>query len=319
MKKSAKALLTCTLAAASAVGAGYGTFVLTDEFLLNRRLELPRDVMSKFSKCDMSNLDQLIENNLNWLEAYGYKKYYMSSDRGERLVGYLMTPKEKSNLYVLGVHGYRADGKKEFCGFAQYYLEKNINVFFVDHVACGASEGKYCSLGYFEAQDTLKWLRYMGELFGDDIKVIIHGVSMGAAITAMMSTKELPPYAKMAVLDCGYTTAYEMLTEKMRGIGIADERILDVLNKVNIRRRHFDLNDISPIKSVKYAKIPMLFVHGKDDRFVAWEMSKRNYEACASENKELLLIEGADHAQSFVNGYEIYKDKLDEWIEKFVY
>ena len=318
MKRATKALLTIAAAAAAGAGAAYGSLVMADELLLNRNLELPDKVMTKISKCDLTNLDELLENNLNWLEAYGYKKYYMSSDRGERLVGYLMTPKTKSNTYVFGIHGYRADGRKEFCGFAQYYLKRGINVFFVDHVASGASEGKYCSLGYYEADDSIKWLYHMEELFGRDIKVIVHGVSMGAAVTARISASNLPDYVKMLVADCGYTSAREMLTEKMRGIGIADERIINLLNTVNKRRMGFDIDDISPIKAVKYAKLPMLFIHGREDNFVPWEMSKRNYEACSSENKELLIIDGADHVQSFVENPEAYTEKLDEWIEKFV-
>ena len=318
MKKAGKALLALAGTAALGAGVAYGSLVLADELLLNRKMELPKDVMAKISKCDLSHLDELLENNLNWLEAYGYKKYYMSSDRGERLVGYLMTPEKESDTYVFGLHGYRADGRKEFCGFAQYYLEKGMNVFFVDHVASGASEGKYCSLGYFEAQDSLKWLYHMGELFGDDIKVIVHGVSMGAAVTAQLSALNLPDYVKMMICDCGYTSAREMLTEKMRGIGIADERIITWLNDVNKRRMGFDIDDISPIKAVKFAKVPMLFVHGREDTFVPWEMSKRNYDACSSENKELLIIEGADHVQCFVEDEKTYTDKLNEWIEKFV-
>ena len=315
MKKCTKLIL----GAAGVAAAGYGVCTLIDELLFNKKLVLPESVGAKFSGCDMSHLRELLTNNLKWVEDYGYENHYMVSDRGEHLVGYLLKAKEPSDIYVFGAHGYRSYGKKEFCGFAQYYLSRGINVFFPDHIASGESEGTHCSFGYHEREDCLKWLGYMKDTFGEDIKIILHGVSMGSATVCMMSGRDaLPENVKFTVADCGFTTAKALFKFKMDALKIPDCGLLRGVNFANKMNHGFDFRDIEPVESVKNAKVPMLFVHGKEDNLVPAFMAQELYEACASEYKDILIVEGADHAQAHVNGKQEYELKIDEFIEKFM-
>lgn len=320
MKKLTKAILG-TVGTVAAVGAAaYGVCTLIDELLLNRKMEPSHDFSAKVTGCDLSHLDDLLQKNLKWLEDYGYEKHYMLSDRGEQLTGYLMKPEKPSDVFVFCAHGYRCNGKQEFCGFAQYYLKKGINVFFPDHLASGESEGSHCTFGYCETTDCLKWLAYLKDTFGSDIRILLHGVSMGAATVMMMSARdELPENVKMIVEDCGFSSAVDEFTEKLTALHMPASLIISGVNFVNKINLGFDFNDISPIESVQKAKVPMLFVHGTGDTFVPSYMSEACYEACSSEHKELLLIDGADHAQAFVDGMEEYSAKLDEWLNKFVF
>jgi fermentation-respiration switch protein FrsA (DUF1100 family) len=267
----------------------------------------------------MSHLKDLLTNNLKWVEDYGYEKHYMVSDRGEHLVGYLMKAKEPGDIYVFGAHGYRSYGKKEFCGFAQYYLNKGVNIFFPDHIASGESEGSHCSFGYYEREDCLKWLKYMTDNFGEDIKIILHGVSMGSATVCMMSGRDnLPDNVKFTVADCGFTTAKALFKYKMNELKIPDCGLLRGVNFANKINHGFDFRDIEPVEAVKNAKVPMLFVHGKEDNLVPAFMAQELYEACSNEDKDILIVEGADHAQAHVNGKEEYEQKIDEFITKYI-
>lgn len=47
-------------------------------------------------------------------------------------------------------------------------------------------------------------------------------------------------------------------------------------------------------------------------------MAKELFDNCGSEYKDILIVEGADHAQAHVDGKQEYEDKIDEFIEKFV-
>ena len=47
-------------------------------------------------------------------------------------------------------------------------------------------------------------------------------------------------------------------------------------------------------------------------------MVKELYEACSSENKDILIVEGADHAQSYMIAKEEFETKLDKMIESAV-
>ncbi|MBQ7296246.1 MAG: alpha/beta hydrolase [Clostridia bacterium] len=307
------------LGAAGTLAATYGVCTLMDEMLFNKKLIMPPEINAKFSGCDMSHLGELLANNLRWVEEYGYEKHYITSDRGEKLTGYLMRAEEPSDIYVFGAHGYRSYGKKEFCGFAQYYLGRGVNIFFPDHIASGESEGTHCTFGYYEKEDCMKWLSYMKENFGEDIKIILHGVSMGSATVCMMSGRDdLPENVKFTVADCGFTTAKALFASKMKGLGIPDYGLLKAVNCVHKINHGFDFREIAPVESVKTAKVPMLFVHGREDNLVPAYMAGELYDSCGSEYKDILIVENADHAQSHVDGKQEYEDKIDEFIEKFV-
>lgn len=63
-------------------------------------------------------------------------------------------------------------------------------------------------------------------------------------------------------------------------------------------------------------RTPVLFVHGTEDRFVPVSNTLRNYQACRAE-KELLLVEGARHIQSYLLGGDQYREKLARFFEKY--
>lgn len=313
-------LTKAVIGTATAATTGYLILAdLVDKLLVDRRYTVPQEFSDKISGADISSLADLCAINMKWLEGYGYEKYSILSDRGQKLVGYLMKPEKPSDVYVLGCHGYRSDGRREFNAFAQYYLKKGVNVFLIDHVAAGESEGKYISFDRYEHADALKWLTFMTETFGKEIQIIIHGVSMGAATVMMMSgAGNLSRNVKFIVSDCGYTSAWDEFEYKLKALKIPVQPILNTVNAINKHRAGFDFKDTSALESVKKASVPMLFVHGGGDTFVPTYMAYILYDACASRDKDLLIVDGADHAQSFIDGQEAYEAKLDAFIDKFI-
>lgn len=315
MKLKTKLLLS----SAAAVGSVYGICTLIDQLLFNRKVVVPEKLKKKVSDCDTSHLGNVLASNLQFVEDYGYEKHYICSDRGEKLTGYLLKSKEPSDIYAFGVHGYRSWGKKEFCGFAKYYLENGINLFFPDHIASGESEGTHCSFGYYEKEDCLKWLTYLTDNFGKDIKIFLHGISMGCATVCMMSERdELPSNVKFIIADCGFTTAKELFSFKLKELGISPKPIYTAANLTHKINCGYGFDDIAPEESVRRAKVPMLFVHGDDDKLVPSFMVHTLYENCGAEYKDLLLVPGADHAQSHKVWEKQYEEKINEFIEKFV-
>lgn len=316
MKKAIKATLGLSLAGGSALAA-YGVCSLIDELLFNRNMVLPEKFGQKISGCDASHLGDFLQNNLKWLEDYGYEKHYIISDSGYKLTGYLLKAKQESDVYLFGAHGYRSYGKKEFCGVAQYYISRGINVFIPDHVASGESEGTHCTFGYNEVRDCMKWLDYMKSNFGNDIRIILHGVSMGCATVTMMGGREdLPENVKMIVADCGFTTAKALFEYKLKDLGVPPKNLIEAVDFVHKRKHGFSFAQLTPVESAKNIRVPVLFVHGAEDKLVPCFMVKEIYEACASDKKDILIVEGADHAQSYKVNKEAFEAKLDEMLEK---
>ena len=193
-------------------------------------------------------------------------------------------------------------------------------MFFVDHRAAGESQGTYIGFGFYEAKDSMQWLSFMKKTFGEDISLIVHGVSMGSATVMLMSgSADLPDNVKLIVADCGYTSAWDEFEYKLQGMKVPAWPLLPIVNRINKAVAGYDFKlDTDTVAAVRRAKVPMLFVHGTADTFVPRHMVYQVYDACASEHKELLLVEGADHAASFVTDQKAYEEKLDSMIDAFV-
>ena len=311
--------LTLLKTVATAGAAGYLLCNLVENLIVNRKFEIPEKVSDMVSGSDFDEVRKMREDYIQRLEDHGYEKYTLTTEDGVKLEGFLMRPEKPSDVYVFAAHGYRSTGKEEYCGFSQYYLDRGYNVFFVDHRAAGESEGKYIGFGYYEFRDCLKWLAFMNETFGKDISIILHGVSMGSATVMLMSgADELPENVKLVVADCGYTSAWDEFAYKLSDMHIPTWPLLPAVNKINIRKAGYDFRDTSAINAVRKAKTPFLFVHGGADGFVPTYMVYQLFDACASKDKELMIIDGADHAQSFITDRPKYEAKLDEVIAKYV-
>lgn len=318
MNKIMKTTIGAAGSALGAVGLGYGLCVLADELLFNRKFVLPTELNYKIGGCDTSHLGDYLKNNISWLEEYGYERHYITSERGEKLTGFLFKPEKESNIYLFCAHGYRSCGIREFNGVIRFYIERGYNVFLPDHIASGESEGTHCTFGYYETEDCMKWLSYLNENFGDDITIVLHGVSMGCATVTMMNGREdLPQNVKGVVADCGFSSATDLFAYKLGTFGIKkSDKIIDAVNYVNKKNIGFDFKELRPLDSVKNARTPMLFIHGADDGLVPCFMVNELYEACSAEKKDLLIVEGADHAQSCMKGDEEYVAKLSCFLDE---
>ena len=61
----------------------------------------------------------------------------------------------------------------------------------------------------------------------------------------------------------------------------------------------FTSNQIDQLRHiVNECDVPVLFIHGTDDKFVPVEMTYENYKACKGQ-KHLLVIPGANHGMSY--------------------
>lgn len=312
------------LALGAAAGAGiYKFHEGIFHALIEREFIIPPAIAKIITSDDGSSENEkkkVAEENLRWLENYGYETYTMVNDRGQKLCGYLMKPEKESKIYVFGAHGYRSNGRGEWCHYAKHWVEElGYNMFFVDHQAAGESEGRYVGFSSYESKDALKWLGFMLTEFGSDIQIILHGISMGSATVMLMTgSGELPENVRFTIADCGFTSAYDEFASKLKPLHMP-EISLSFINAINRRKAGYDFRkDTNALEAVKKAKIPILFVHGGKDDFVPTYMGYQLHEACSSEYKDILIVPEADHARSYYFGKNEYDAKIDEFIAKFI-
>lgn len=318
--------LTSAVAAAAVLtgGAAYAASDALFKALIKRDFKIPEAVSRFITEKEEKEGEESLENpykvNMKWIEDYGFERHTMISDRGQKLRGYLMRPEKPSDVYVFGSHGYRSDGKGEWCYFSKFYVEEmGYNFFFVDHQSHGESEGEYIGFASHEHKDCLKWLTYINDTFGKDIKIILHGISMGSATVMLMTGNDtLPENVKFTVADCGYTSAMDEFSYKIESLKLPFRPLVPIISAINHKRAGYDFQkDTDALSAVKKARVPVLFIHGDKDLFVPTHMVYELYDACTSE-KELFIVEGADHAKSYHIDKAGYEARVKSMVEKYL-
>ena len=312
------------LAIGAATGAGlYKFYEWVFNALIDRDFSVPSalaNFLTETEKSGSSN-EKKVSADMQWLLDYGFEKHSIVNDDGHRLQGYLMKPEKESKVYVFGSHGYRCNGKDEWCHYVKFYVESmGYNMFFVDHQAAGESEGQYIGFASFESRDCMKWIGYMLDTFGEDIDIILHGISMGSTTVMLMTGNEsIPSNVKLAIADCGFTSAMDEFLYKIESLHLPKYPLLPAVVAFHKKRVGYDFQkDTNALEAVSGAKIPMLFVHGSKDKFVPTFMAEKLYNACSSEHKDILIVDGADHAKSYRLAKEEYENKIRDLADRFL-
>ena len=77
----------------------------------------------------------------------------------------------------------------------------------------------------------------------------------------------------------------------------------------------FNLNADSPLEAVRRAKVPILLIHGAEDRYVPCQMSR---EICCAggDNARLEIFPEATHGISYVTDPERYKRVVENFLKE---
>ena len=229
-------------------------------------------------------------------------------------------PVEGSKTFVIAVHGYKCNGPDECSHLLPFYNETlGFNYLLPDHAAHGRSEGKYIGFGAYEAENLLLWVDYLIERFGEDIEIVLHGISMGAATVMLANESNPPDQVKAIVEDCGYTSAYDIILFTMKKMtGINMPHVAKAIIWVCRTFFGYDMREADCLARMEDAKNPILFVHGTKDPVVPFEMGEKLYEACTSVEKDKLFVEGAIHAYSYYDAKQEYEEKMIEFYSKYL-
>lgn len=215
------------------------------------------------------------------------------------------------------LHGYKGNAERDLCGAVERAFKVRRNALIVDHRAAGFSDGHVISFGINERRDCLGWIEKVIERFGTDVKIVITGISMGAATVMMAAGEDLPSNVISVLADCGYTSPKEIICKVVKDMKLP-AKIFYPFIKLGARiYGGFDLEEASPIEAMKRCSVPIVFVHGDTDDFVPYDMSVRLFNECASEKKILMTVKGAGHGLAYPVDREGYVNKLnkiyDEW------
>lgn len=214
-------------------------------------------------------------------------------------------------------HGYKGNAIRDFCGQWQIAKKLGHNLLLIDERCHGRSEGHTITFGILEQKDVLGWIDYVNGRFGD-VPVILCGVSMGAATVLMVSGKQLPENVKAVIADCPFDAPSNII-KKVLGVdmGMPVKLVYPLIRFGGMLYGKFNLNGDSPVEAVQKTKLPILLIHGNDDRFVPYEMSCQIH-AAAPQKITFRTIEGAGHALNYVWDPDTYTRFVCNFLDKIL-
>ena len=247
-------------------------------------------------------------------DALPYEQVYIRSVDGLRLSGHYYHVRDGAPLEIQ-MHGYRGTALRDFCGGNRLAVAAGHNRLVIEERAHGASDGRTICFGVMERLDCKAWAEYAAARFGPEVPIVLAGVSMGAATVLMASDLELPANVRCIIADCPFSEPRTIIREVCQA---SVPRLRPLLPLMGVSARlfgHFDLDGASALRSVSRTRLPILLIHGEDDRFVPCWMSREIAAACRGPVR-LETFPGAGHGLSYMTDPERYGRVVTEFLRE---
>ena len=254
-----------------------------------------------------------------FLEQVSAEQVEIIAGDGVRLVGDAYEHEVDDNRWALVIHGYRDSNETAYVmDMVRHYYDAGFNVLAPDLRALGDSDGEYVGMGWLDRLDILDWIDWI--LAQDpSAQIVIHGVSMGAATTMMVSGEETPDAVKAFVEDCGYTSVWDVFsTELSRRFGLPEFPLLHSASALSGVLAGYSFEEVSALEAVARSTKPMLFIHGTADDFIPFDMVNQLFEAKTTGDKEMLVSEGAGHADAMYELSDIYWETVFNFVDRYI-
>lgn len=203
---------------------------------------------------------------------------------------------------IIFCHGYSGNRYSSF-RFLGPFLQARWNILLWDMRGHGSSGGNYVTFGAGESED-LKAIHSLAVRTWPGSRVHLYGVSMGGAtVLRYLARFASAASVERAVSDCSFESLRTILLERrFRGAGIPlplGKLLYPFLRRHVKLRAGFDPDDIRPDRDSLETGIPLLFIHGEEDRETPVSVAHAFFKARKERaSTELLTIPGADHTRS---------------------
>lgn len=243
---------------------------------------------------------------------------FIYNPENRRLHALYVKAAEPTNKTAVIVHGYTDEAIRMLMIGYLYSRDLGYNILLPDLQYQGFSEGDAIQMGWKDRLDVLQWMGVANELFGDSTQMVVHGISMGAATTMMVSGEPQPYYTKCFVEDCGYTSVWDEFELQLKNdFKLPAFPLMYSASALCNLKYGWTFQEASALNQVKKSNLPMFFIHGSDDDYVPTWMVYPLFEA-KSEPKELWIAQGSKHALSYKDHKTEYTERVAEFVGKYI-
>lgn len=198
---------------------------------------------------------------------------------------------------ILFFHG-NGELAGEYVDVGSLFNEIGINLFVADYRGYGRSSGKPTVSNMLgDAHSIFKGFKDILSDGGFKGEHFIMGRSLGSA-SAVELAEAYQDEWKGLVIESGFCDIADLL----KGTGLMQvQEESDSLPSPGLER-------------VRRIKLPALIIHGEYDSIVPLQQGQNFFTNLASENKDMVVIPGADHNTIFAEGMQLYMQELKQFI-----
>ncbi|MBI4601497.1 MAG: alpha/beta fold hydrolase [Planctomycetes bacterium] len=232
-------------------------------------------------------------------------------ERPVRLRGWFI-PRPGATRTVIACHGVGAN-RADLEDILWLLHTAGFNVLCFDFRGHGESDGHTVTYGWLERRDVLgAWDYLLTRRDVDPERVYALGVSMGAA-ALLQALPELPG-VRAAVIDSCFTDLPAMARHQYRWLpgpaAAALARATELFGRV---LTGVPAAEVSPLEALARVSIPLLFLHGAEDRIIPPAMSEALHTACRGP-KRLRIQPGAGHGGAAAASPHRWQREVREWL-----
>ncbi len=288
---------------AAAAGAGLAAAVLPAAYAVYRMAffspnSTQNDDLHLMRGEQMEALRDTVVPMIREQAARPYETVAIRSRDGLTLCGRYFHQRDGAPLCIC-FHGYRGTPTRDFAGGVALYRDAGFNLLMVEERAHCRSEGHTITFGIRERYDCLDWANYAVSRFGPDVRIVLAGIYMGAATILMASALPLPENVRGIVADAPFTSPKAIIRKVCGDLRVPPGLALPFLRLGARIFGGFDINDGDAAEAVTHSRVPILLIHGEDDRYVPCSMG-RAIAAAAPDKVELHTFPGAGHGLSYL-------------------
>ncbi len=242
-----------------------------------------------------------------------FEQVWLTSHDGLRLTARYYHTADGAPLDI-AFHGYRGHALRDFCGGSRISFTLGHNLLLVDQRAHGDSEGRTISFGAVERLDCLRWIQWANERF-DCPEIALFGVSMGAGTVLLATALDLPENVLCVVADCPYSRAGDVIAAVSKRMHMPEGLARLLADGAARLFGGFRLRDADAVAALRRARVPVLLLHGEDDRLVPCEMSAELEKNCASP-VERHTFPHAGHGLSYLADEVRYTAAVEDFLHR---
>ena len=257
-----------------------------------------------------------------WLDSLqttgALRDTFIINRKGRQLHAMFASAAKPTDKTAVIVHGYTDNAIRMLMIGYLYNNDLNYNILLPDLQDNGLSEGPAIQMGWKDRLDVLNWMNIANDIFGKRTQMVVHGISMGAATTMMVSGEAQQPFVKCFVEDCGYTSVWDEFSFQLKDMfGLPEFPLMYTTSWLCNAKYGWNFQEASSLEQVKKCSLPMFFIYGDADMYVPTCMVYPLYEA-KSEPKELWIVPGATHAMSYKDYPQEYTERVKKFVGKYI-